>query len=274
MNLKGILNGLADTVVKRAPELLVGFGVASLLTAIGLGIKATPLAEDLITQAEDEKGDSLTPVETVKAAGKAYVTTAVAAGVGVLCVASGMKVQSNRHAEEVSKLAAAYALSQSVIKHMDEKNEEILGKEKADEIKKEVKREISKEPEVQKSISKLPASNISGVHPFLDPLSNKAFYANPQMLERAEVKLNKRLFTGLEPYVTASDMYDELNEQGVYPKLRHTAVSSMIGWTADNGGIEFDLDVDGVPMEQDHWEDGTPCYVMSFKRYRAPVSIR
>lgn len=270
MSFKGIMRGLADAASERAPELLVGIGIASLLTAIGLAIKATPIAEDLITQAEDEKGDSLTPMETVKAAGKAYVKTAIAAGAGVACVVGGMKVKSNRHAQ----LAAAYALSQSVIKHMDEKNEEVLGKEKADEIKKEVKREIAKEPEVQKSISRLPASNIAGVHPFWDPLSNTAFYASPQMLEKAEVKLNKRLFTGLEPYVTASDMYDELNEQGVYPKLRHTAVSPMIGWTAENGGIEFDLDVDGVPLEQDHWDDGTPCYVMSFKRHRAPVSIR
>ena len=95
-----------------------------------------------------------------------------------------------------------------------------------------------------------------------------------QMLEKAEVKLNKRLFTGLEPYITISDLYDELNEQGVYPKLRHTAVSPKMGWTADAGGIEFDVDVDGVPFEQDHWEDGTPCYVMAFKRHREPDYIR
>ena len=270
MNLKGIMKGLVNTASELAPELLVGIGVASLITAIGLGIKATPVAEDLITQAEDEKGDSLTPIETVKAAGKAYVTTAIAAGVGVGLVISGMKVKSNRHAE----LAAAYALSQNIIKRMDEKNEEVLGKEKADEIKREVNREIIREPEVQKTISRLPSSNISGVHPFLDPLSNTPFYANSQMLERAEVKLNKRLFTGLEPYITITDLYDELNEQGVYPKLRHTSISSTMGWTADNGGIEFDVDVDGVPFELDHWEDGTPCYVMSFKRYRTPVSVR
>lgn len=270
MNFKGIVKGLMDAASELAPELLVGIGVASLLTAIGLAIKATPVAEDLIAQAEDEKGDALTPVETVKAAGKAYIKTAIAAGAGVLCVAGGMKVKSNRHAE----LAAAYALSQSVIKHMDEKNEEILGKEKADEIKKEVKQEIARSPEVQKTISKLPPSNIPGLHPFLDPLSNTPFRATVDMLQRAEVKLNKRLFTGLEAYVTVSDLYDELNEQGVYPKLRHTAVSPMLGWTAENGGLEFDLDVDGVPMEQDHWEDGTPCYVMGFKRYRTPDYIR
>ena len=271
MNLKGFMRNLANTAAERSPELMVAFGVASLLTAIGLAIKATPVAEDLITQAEDEKGDDLTPLETVKAAGKAYIATAAAAGAGVLCVAGGMKMKSNQY----TKLAAAYAVSQGVIKRFEEKTEEIAGKEKADEIKKEVNKEIAKSPEVQKAVSKLPtAKNIQGLHPFWDPLSNTPFYATVEMLQRAEVNLNKRLFTGLESYVTVSDMYDELNEQGVYPKFRHTAVSPMLGWTATDGGIEFDVDVDGIPMEQDHWEDGTPCYVMSFKRYRAPDYIR
>ena len=52
MNLKRIARGLMNAASERAPELLVGIGVASLLTAIGLAIKATPIAEDLITQAE------------------------------------------------------------------------------------------------------------------------------------------------------------------------------------------------------------------------------
>lgn len=270
VNFQGFFKKLAEGASKRSPELLVGLGLASLLTAIGLAIKSTPLAEELIIQAEDEKGEELTPVEKIKAASKAYVSTAVATVTGVACVAGGMKIKSNRHA----KLAAAYAISQAAIKQIEEKTEEIVGKEKADEIKSEVKREMAKSTVVQEAVSKLPPSNIAGVHPFWDPLSNTPFYASVQMLDKSEVRLNKRLFTGLEPYITVSDLYDELNEQGVYPKLRHTTVSPMLGWTAENGGIEFDVDVDGVPFEQDHWEDGTPCYVMSFKRHREPDYIR
>lgn len=267
---RSVTNVTSTTLVKRGPELLVGLGFLSFATAVVLAVRATPKAEELIIEAEDEKEDSLTPVETVKAGWKPFVAPAIAFGTGVLCVSKGLKIRTDQYAET----AAALAISRAMLKRMEEKNEEVLGKEKADEIKSEVNRDVARSPMVQDVVSKLPPSNIAGVHPFWDPLSNTPFYASVQMLEKAEVKLNKRLFTGLEPYITISDLYDELNEQGIYPKLRHTAVSPMMGWTADAGGIEFDVDVDGVPFEQDHWEDGTPCYVMSFKRHHEPDYIR
>lgn len=270
MGFQDTIKGFFRSASENSPEILVGLGVASLITAIFLAVRATPKAEELISEAEEKKGDSLTPVETIKVAAKPFVPTFVMAVTGTMCVAGGMKVKNNRHAE----LAATCAIAQGIVKRYEDKTEELVGKEKSDEIKKNVRKEVAQNPVVQESISRLPPSNIAGVHPFWDPLSNTPFYASTQMLEKAEVRLNKRLFTGLEPYITVEDLYDELNEQGVYPPLRHTAVSPMLGWTADRGGIEFDTDVDGVPLEQDHWDDGTPCYVMSFKNRRQPDYIR
>lgn len=270
MGIQSVAKDLYRAASERSPEILVGFGLASLLTAIILAVKATPKAEELIVEAEDEKEDELTVWETVKAAWTPYIPAFVAFTTGGICVIGGMKIKSDRHAE----LAAACAISQGIIKRYDEKCEKIVGKEKAEEIKSEVNRDVAKTPEVRNTITQLPPSNIAGVHPFWDRLSNAQFYAAPEMLVRAEVCLNKRLFTGLESYVTISDLYDELNEQGVYPKLRHTSVSPMLGWTAEMGGVEFDMDSDGVPFEHDHWDNGTPCYVMGFKHGHEPDYIR
>lgn len=273
MNWKAIANNVAKGVTKRTPELLTVFAITSFLTSDFLAVRATPKAEDLIVRAEDEKEDELTPLEKVKAAWKPYIGAAIAFGTGVACAIKAMKIQNDR----IADWASAFALSQGAIKYYEEKSEEMFGEEKADELKSEVRKQIAKDKPAQEAVSNLPTPrqlNIAGIHPFLDPLSNTSFYASTDMLQKAEVALNKRLYTGLEPYVTIEDLYDELNELGAYPKLRHTAVSPMLGWTAECGGIEFDLDVDGMPMEQDHWDDGTPCYVMGFKRHHTPDYIR
>lgn len=270
MNIKKAIYGLCEKASKYSPELLIGFGIAGMITSIVLAVKATPKAEDLIVQAEDEKEDTLTTAETVKAAYKPYIPAALTFIASTGCIVGAFKIKSDRHAE----LATAYAISQAMVKKYQEKNEEINGEEKAKEIDDAVKRDVARSQMVQDSIAKLPASNIAGVHPFYDPLSNTAFYASIPMLKNAEVELNRRMYTGSEPYITIDDLYDELNEQGAYPKLKHTTISCDHGWTPDSGGIEFDIDYDGVPFEQGHWDDGTPCYVLSFKRHRQPEYIR
>lgn len=270
MDLKRTAIGLFRKASQHSPALLTGLGIAGFFTSIVLAVKATPKAEALIVEAEDEKEDSLTIKETVKAGYKPFIPAAITAAVSSACVFGAFKIQHDRQLE----LAGAYALSQAMIKRYREKTEEIAGEEKAKEIDTAVKQETARSPMAQRAVSNLPPSNVTGMHPYVSKLDNNAFYATSTMLQKAEVALNRRLFSGQEPYVTIDDLYDELNEQGVYPKLRHSAITSMLGWSAEEGGIEFDLDVDGIPLEHDHWDDGTPCYVMTFKRYREPVSIR
>ena len=270
MKLGNLLKGVCEMANRHSPEILTGLGIAGFVTAIVLAVKATPAAEDLIVQAEDEKEDTLTPIETAKAAWKVYIPSGIAALGAAGCLIGAAKINHTRNTE----LATACAISQAMAKRWQEKTAEIAGEDKAKEIDDAVKKETVQSTAAQTSVSKLPPSNVAGVHPFWDPLSNTAFYASTQMLERAEVALNKRLYTGTEPYVTIDDLYDELNEQGVYPPLKHTSLSNMMGWTAENGGIEFDMDIDGIPFEQHHWDDGTPCYLMSFKRRRQPEYVR
>lgn len=270
MKIGNLFKGVCEMANRHSPEILTGLGIAGFVTAIVLAVKATPKAEDLIVQAEDEKEDTLTPMETVKAAWKPYVPAAITAVASAGCVIGAAKINHRRNTE----LATAYAISQAMVKRYQEKTAEIAGEEKAKEIDEAVKKDAVKSATVQNSVAKLPPSNVAGVHPFWDPLSNTAFYASTMMLERAEVALNKRLYEGTEPYVTIDDLYDELNNQGIYPPLKHTAISNMMGWTPGDGGIEFDMDVDGIPFEQHHWDDGTPCYLMSFKRYRQPEYVR
>ena len=269
MDFGKIVKDLGRTASKHSPEILTALGITGFITAVIMAVKATPKAEALIVEAEDEKEEDLTPVETVKAAWKPYLPAAITIVASTGCIIGGVKIQKDRCAE----LATAYAISQAVVKRYQEKTEEIAGEEKAREIETAVRQETAKSPEAQQAIANLPKSTIQGLHPFWDPMSNTGFNATVAMLNAAEVKLSKRLYMGLESYVTVNDLYDELNEQGVYPPMKHTSVGNMLGWTPEHS-IKFDMDCDGIPIEQSHWDDGTPCYVMSFEFGKSPITIR
>ena len=54
---KSVVDVASTTLTKRGPELLVGLGFLSFATAVVLAVRATPKAEELIIEAEDEKED-------------------------------------------------------------------------------------------------------------------------------------------------------------------------------------------------------------------------
>ena len=262
MNVKSLVKSLGTAAKKHSPELLTAIGIGGFFLAIGLAIKATPKALDMVTVAEDEKEDSLTPMETVKAVYKAYIPTAITAVASTACVLGASRINHVRNAE----LATAYALAQAYIKKTDEKTAEIVGEEKADQIKREVRNSPVR------TIQNIPATKVTSdeLFPYYDPLSNTPFYSSPKIMKEVEVNLNQRLFCSMETYITVADLYEELNRCGVQPKLKQTSVAPMLGWKQDAGGIKFEMNEEGVPIEMDHWDDGRPCYVMTFRRYHTP----
>ena len=71
MNLKNVGTSLLDGVKKRSPEILTGIGIGGFVTAIILGIKATPKACELIEERKlDERKDTLTKREIIQTTGK------------------------------------------------------------------------------------------------------------------------------------------------------------------------------------------------------------
>lgn len=252
-------------VKSHGPEILIGLGITGFIGATVMAVQATPIAEDLIVAAEDEKGDELTVKEKVKAVYKPYIPAAVTTVASTACILGASKINHQRNTE----LAAAYAISQAVIKHYDDKTAELAGEEKANEIKTAVHREMARDPMVQERIRTLPNSqHCIGMYPYYDPISNSPFYATKEILDKVEVTLNKRMYCGTEPYITVDDLYEELNDAGIQPKLKSTAVTNMLGWTLEEGGIDFDS------SDYGEWDDGTPCRVMSYKPHHDPRPIR
>ncbi|MBO7449420.1 MAG: hypothetical protein J6U54_03545 [Clostridiales bacterium] len=262
---KGVYDRISR--VRINPNLMAGIGVFGFFTAIGMAIAATPKAEDMIVDAEDEKGDELTTVEKIKAGWKPFIPTIITATASGALIYGSCKANTARQAE----LATMCAVSQAIAKKYEEKTEEIVGEDKAKEIKAEVLKETAKEQSAQEAIKALPAtqklSGSTGLVPWWDSLTNTPFYANDNIMEQAQARLHKRLYS-LEPYVTADDLYDELNDLGVYPELKPTAITNKLAWTIKDGMPEFEK------LEYGEWDDGTPCKIMSFARGHAPTLIK
>ena len=106
---------------RHSPAILMGIGIAGMVTTTVVAVKATPKALRLIEEKKQELDvESLTPVETVKATWKCYIPAAVTGAVSIACLIGSNSVNTKRNAA----LATAYKLSETI-----RRAENILNKE-------------------------------------------------------------------------------------------------------------------------------------------------
>lgn len=112
---------------KHSSTILTFVGAAGVVATSVLAVKATPKALTLLEEAKKEKGDNLTPVETVKAAWKPYIP-AVATGASTIACIFGANYLNTK---SQASLMSAYALLDNSYKEYREKAKELY-EEKAD----------------------------------------------------------------------------------------------------------------------------------------------
>ena len=121
------VNSAKAAISKHSPEILVGVGIAGMLTTVVLAVKATPKALTLIEEKKEEQEvDELTPVETIKATWKCYIPAAVTCVASTACIIGASAVNAKRNAA----LATAYTLSETALKEYKAKVVETIGEKK------------------------------------------------------------------------------------------------------------------------------------------------
>ncbi len=248
-------------LAKRSPEILTGIGIAGMITTTVLAVKATPKALRLIDAMKDKKAveldidlpvrDSdadkvkLTAAETIKAAWKPYIPAAVTGVCSVACIIGANSVHLRRNAA----LATAYQLSTTAFNEYKEKVVETIGEKK----EKVVRQNIAKDKVENNPVSKTEVFVTgNGSSLFYDTLSGRYFESDMNKLEKAVNNLNWLMNNGNEPYISLTQLYDELG-------LSHTGVSDNIGWKVEDGNIELAVSAQVA-------DDGRPCLVMDFLR--------
>lgn len=234
---------------KRSPEILMGFGIAGMITSTVLAVKVTPKALSLIEEEKNKQiaalpnkaGESgedanpfikLKPADIVKVAWKPYIPSILLTTASAACLIGANSVHARRHAA----LYSAYKLSETALTEYKDKVKEVIPEKKVKEIKHKlaedkVEKSIEKEPEKKETQSKVIVANDGDIW-FIDPFTNDSFPSTTAKIDAAINRLNRQMMD--EMFVSLSDLYDEVG-------LDHTINSDDIGWCIDDGLIESDF---------------------------------
>lgn len=235
---------IQNAITRHSPEILTGIGIAGMLTTTVLAVRATPKALRLIElKKEEERTETLTAGETVKAAWKCYIPAAVTGATSVACLIGASSVHLRRNAA----LATAYKLSETALTEYREKVVETIGERKEMAIREKLDKKHIDENPVSKTEVIVTEKGNSLCY---DHWSGRYFRSSIEQIDRAINEINRQMLVCMGGFVSLNDLYDELG-------LSHTLLGETLGWRIDNGLIERRL---GSQIA----DDGTPCIVLDY----------
>lgn len=250
-NMAKLFKDVQGAMSKHSPEILLGVGIAGMITTVILAVKATPKALDLIEEEKKELGveedEKLTAVETVKATWKCYIPAAVSGVAATACLIGSASVNAKRTAA----LATAYNISTTALAEYKEKVIETVGERKEQEIRDKVAEERLKKTPVNQS-SVIVTGN--GETRFYDTISKRRFTSDIEKVRRKVNDLNARMLSG-DDYVSLNDLYYELG-------LERVDFADDLGWNVSKNGRGgmIDISLDSALVDT----DGKPSIVLDY----------
>jgi hypothetical protein len=240
--LYGVVRSLRTAALKHSPEILTGLGIAGMVAAGILAVRATPKALILLEERKNgENADALKPVETVKTVWRCYLPSVLTAGAAAACLIGASSVNLRRNAA----LSAAFTLSESTLRAYQKRVIETVGEKKERTVRDAAAKE------------KIEAAPIGGREVFItkkgdtlcfDPVSGRYFKSDIDLLKRVENELNRRMRDEL--YISLNEFYGEIGLSGI-------KLGEDLGWKIDWGYIDLYFSAQLA-------DDGTPCLVLNY----------
>jgi hypothetical protein len=190
----------------HASKLFLNRNASTILTCVGavgvvgttvLAVKATPKAIALLEKAKEQKGEDLTPLETVQIAAPSYIPAAIAGVSTIICI-FGANVLNKR---QQATLMGAYALLDSSYKEYKAKVDELYGPEAGTHIRAEIAKDHIQEANIPEEDD--------GKELFFDYFSGRYFRSTIEQVQKAEYNLNRNLFT--REYAYLNEFYEDLD---------------------------------------------------------------
>ena len=239
-NLSQIAKSTQAAIRKHSPEILMGLGIAGMITTTVMAVQATPKALRRIDAKKEELDTSkLTPLETIKATWTCYIPAALVGGLSVGCLLGSNSVNLKRNAA----LATAYTLSESALREYQDKVVETIGEKKEQIVRDALAKDtVEKNPVTNREVIVTDRGNVL----CLDVLSKRYFQSNQDLLSKAVNDLNRRMRD--ENYISMNDYFIEIG-------LEETDIGDEFGWNIDRGYIE-------LAFSSQIATDGRPCLVV------------
>ena len=240
---KRTIKSAERVLTKYSPGILTGLGIAGMIGATFMAVKATPKALYLIeTKKEEAEVEELTSVEAIKTCWKCYIPAALTTVVSAACLIGASTVSAKRNAA----LATAYSISEAALREYQEKVVEVIGEKKEKAVRDAVaKDQIERDP-VTKSEVVIIDSNSNTL--CYEPLSGRYFKSTIDKIKKAEIKLDRQMIQ--EMYVSLNDFYWEIGLDG-------TDLGDKMGWNLSKGYMD-------LSFSSQLADDGTPCAVIVY----------
>lgn len=237
-----IAKGVSGGLKKKSPEILVGIGIAGMITTTIIAVKATPKAVLLLEAKKESDGvEKLTPIETVKTAWTCYIPAVITGTLSIACFIGAGSVNARRQ----MALATAYRLSETALKEYRDKVVETIGPKKEQEVRSAIiKDKLEKNPVSSSEV----VITAKGETLCYDVLSGRYFKSDIEKIRRAVNELNRRMRNDM--YVSLNDFYYEIG-------LPDIKLGESLGWNIDKGYMD-------VQFGSHLAADGTPCLVIAY----------
>lgn len=241
--LKRTIKSAERVLTKYSPGILTGIGIAGMIGATFMAVKATPKALYLIeAKKEEAEVEELTSVETIKTCWKCYIPATLTTVLSAVCLIGASTVSAKRNAA----LATAYSISEAALREYQEKVVEVIGEKKEKAVRDAVaKDQIDRDP-VTKSEVVIIDSNSNTL--CYEPLSGRYFKSTIDKIKKAEIKLDRQMIQ--EMYVSLNDFYWEIGLDG-------TDLGDKMGWNLSKGYMD-------LSFSSQLADDGTPCAVIVY----------
>lgn len=253
--------GRSSLVVRKySPEILIGVGVAGIVTSTVMACKATLKSErlvdearlkfdnikearELVTEAEYSKADEARDVAVVYIQSayeftKLYGPAIFVGGLSVACIIGSNRILKKRNLA----LVAAYKAIEKGFKEYRDRVIEEFGEEKDYDLRHGVKREIVKTKEVDPETGKTKTVSKSEVVGIGEPSVYAKFFDEYSINWSKTPDMNLMFLRAQQNY--ANDILKSrghlfLNEVYDMLGLKHTTAGAIVGWVLSEGGDNY-----------------------------------
>lgn len=238
-------------IIKQSPIIFAGAAVGGVFTTGILAVQAGIRANEILKEAEIEKGDPLTTKEKIEKSWRTFVAPVVSGLLTTSAIIAGTTISQKRQ----TALAGLYAISETALKEYQDKVTEKYGPKEAQAIKDDINFDRVK------AASTPPWEDVSlpaGDCLCYDPLTGRQFVSSVQKLRMAEATLNSIIYRG--------DMCASLNElYGLIdsPQLPPCGMGDEIGWNLSHPCI--------MQFTSTLTSDMKPCLVLDYENGGGPT---
>lgn len=231
---------------KNSPVILTGLAVAGVLSTAYSAFRAGLASERILKIYREDMNDCSPKDKEAKrtvvgeAAKKMIPVMAppvIMGGATVACIIGSNSVSHRR----IAALSAAYSLSESTVKNLNGKMEEMLGEKKSRAIKDSImKDKLKADKENDQKVLSDSQFVIPGDGTVLckDLYSGRLFYSNAEKIKQAIAKCSYDIVS--EMYISLNDFYEAINS----PQLPPIPLGNDLGWNIDdaqNGKLPITL---------------------------------